>query len=1175
MYRWERPPRHGTILKRLLAILLILPFPALAAAGGDVCLSRDLSFVTNRITPPTLYSLKQKVQWDEPDDVQVLRTEHFDVYMRMDEEALASRIASIAEDWYPRLETSMGVVYDTLVGKRRRIPLVGYTSATRFQVTNTSPGIVGEGTQGFFDLLRGRIVFPYTGSSDMLNHVIRHELVHAFTVQLVESSWHEYVKNRELAKDRRKTWQDLSYVARRFCRASPRGSLPRFVRGTLTCTGDEVGLPPARFGKTNLHPQFFFSFEDQERREKRVSVSIRLTNPNEFLALSSFPDSTIARLAGLIPDHVPGIRSQVQRVDREFPWSMQETDSIFFNNSIDSSGARRHLRRLLSHGSSADTLSRLDGEWASSRMEYDILRIDSVSPDRLGEVHAALAPLYEAVGRLTYTGPVTPAHARRSTKRFANAERELYSWIPPDLRPRFFPLAVMEGVAEFYSSEWEDINDLVLRDVVHHGRLVPFHKLTRSHGYLIYVEGKSFFHWLGEEYGRDKVGLFLRSLYRGADQQKVFEHVFGKRLKKLSGEWERAVRRRYLVHLDSDEEIDEYAEQITHGVFDGPPSASDGRVAYTGYSRGRGRVFVRGRETDLQPAHAGVPGYESLHLGNGNVSLRGDRLAYVALNRGRDEVHIYSVSGDSLVEKFRSDSLLTIESVTLSPDGREIAFAGLTADGQSDLYTVRIGGGRLLRLTNDIFHEKDLDWQETGILYVTDPEKPGRYDIHRIGPGREDERVLAFDRPLANPKEWENGVLFLGRFGEAARNVHLYDPDARSLVQVTHDAIGIKAFDVDGDSLYLLTNQNLRFQIWVAPIRELLSESEPAVPIEIAAQEPIWTLPPPTAFQTAPYERSYGPDIFFLTGSTFYQQTFLGLSDLLGNRKISLFLGSNADQSSDFLKFLSVGATMHFLERRNDYQLGVFRFANDFLTEKRGFFYREEIGVIAGVSHPIDRYRSIGLNLLVKRVQESPLGRPGMNSLGEASLEGILGYDTTTPGPFGYGFGAGILASIIYSVDFEFAPEQMSRSGTALADLRLYFPLWGRWTWASRFSGGYSAGEFPREILIGGSLTLRGYDFLSLEGDRYYLTNHEIRFPMPLRLLLGGFDLFTPLQGAAFIDIGDAWFSPSQADFQGSMGLGTRAGFGGAVLRWDLAKRFLRDDLEDGWESDFFFGWNF
>ena len=46
------------------------------------------------------------------------------------------------------------------------------------------------------------------------------------------------------------------------------------------------------------------------------------------------------------------------------------------------------------------------------------------------------------------------------------------------------------------------------------------------------------------------------------------------------------------------------------------------------------------------------------------------------------------------------------------------------------------------------------------------------------------------------------------------------------------------------------------------------------------------------------------------------------------------------------------------LAGRNDWRAGVLRTGNEFLTNEEGFFFERDTGVLFGMTHPIDRFRS-------------------------------------------------------------------------------------------------------------------------------------------------------------------------------------------------------------------------
>jgi hypothetical protein len=119
------------------------------------------------------YFGQNKVQY-KTFDFQVLKTEHFDIYFYPSERAGIDASARLAERWVARLERVLGHKL------RGRQPLVLYASHVDFEQTNIIPGELGEGTGGVTEPLRRRIVLPLAGPLSDTDHVIGHELVHAF-----------------------------------------------------------------------------------------------------------------------------------------------------------------------------------------------------------------------------------------------------------------------------------------------------------------------------------------------------------------------------------------------------------------------------------------------------------------------------------------------------------------------------------------------------------------------------------------------------------------------------------------------------------------------------------------------------------------------------------------------------------------------------------------------------------------------------------------------------------------------------------------------------------------------------------------------------------------------------------------------------------------------------------
>jgi Tol biopolymer transport system component len=111
-------------------------------------------------------------------DFQVLPTEHFDIYYYPEEREAAVIASRLAERWYYRLSRFFG---HELSGRQA---VILYAVPAHFRQTNAVNEIIGEGTGGLTEAIKRRIVLPMSGSLADTDHVLGHELVHAFQFDL-------------------------------------------------------------------------------------------------------------------------------------------------------------------------------------------------------------------------------------------------------------------------------------------------------------------------------------------------------------------------------------------------------------------------------------------------------------------------------------------------------------------------------------------------------------------------------------------------------------------------------------------------------------------------------------------------------------------------------------------------------------------------------------------------------------------------------------------------------------------------------------------------------------------------------------------------------------------------------------------------------------------------------
>jgi Tol biopolymer transport system component len=103
----------------------------------------------------------------------VTETEHFLVHFYPEERVAAMDAARMAERAYARLSRLLNHQF------REKKPLILYSSRGDFGQNNVT-GDLGEGTGGVTEALRHRILLPFTGDYKSFEHVLAHELVHAF-----------------------------------------------------------------------------------------------------------------------------------------------------------------------------------------------------------------------------------------------------------------------------------------------------------------------------------------------------------------------------------------------------------------------------------------------------------------------------------------------------------------------------------------------------------------------------------------------------------------------------------------------------------------------------------------------------------------------------------------------------------------------------------------------------------------------------------------------------------------------------------------------------------------------------------------------------------------------------------------------------------------------------------
>ena len=123
---------------------------------------------------------RNKVQYEDF-DFRVMKLPHWDLYFYPAEEESIQDVARMSERWYERFARTFQHEFETTK------PLIIYADHPDFQQTNTLQGSISEGTGGVTESLKNRVIMPQTGSHRDTDHVLGHEIVHAFQYNIAQS----------------------------------------------------------------------------------------------------------------------------------------------------------------------------------------------------------------------------------------------------------------------------------------------------------------------------------------------------------------------------------------------------------------------------------------------------------------------------------------------------------------------------------------------------------------------------------------------------------------------------------------------------------------------------------------------------------------------------------------------------------------------------------------------------------------------------------------------------------------------------------------------------------------------------------------------------------------------------------------------------------------------------
>lgn len=769
------------------------------------------------------------------------------------------------------------------------------------------------------------------------------------------------------------------------------------------------------------------------------------------------------------------------------------------------------------------------------------------------------------------------------------------------------PLWFSEGLAEYWSTEWDAQGTMVLSDMVLEGRLPQIKDLWQYNGtFTIYKLGQSLCQYIGETYGEEALRRLYTEIYKDDSFEKLIQRVTGVSARRLSEDWILAMKRRYYPEVKDRSTLATAAQEraVSQGVnlkaVAVPDTSALGGHQYFFISARSGYTNIyaatyRGAERNVKSIVRGQRGaqFESFHPFQSRIDVsRSGELAFVSKSSGRDALFIMDLAKKDIVHRGHVDGLISLASPAWSRDGTKIAFSGLRNSGESDIYVMERATGTITRLTNDYYADSDPTWSPDGkeIAFSSDRTrygKEGNHNLFLINVETLDIRYLTCGPWIDQTPTWSPDGSRIAFASNRGGMLEIYTVDregngarAASLLASTFDP----AWLPDGKG-FLFTGFNRGgFGIYQMPVGVPAPGDSFSLDQALVQGPPQWNWEESLVQSTeapAPYEPHYGLDLIqgglSVTPTDNVVEGFQGaFSDLLGNRVYYFQVGNNAQQLSQILTRMNVAVWNINRQNRWNYGLGVFHTAGDYLDMAGLDYFERRAGGSVIASYPFSRFRRIDGSMSVFYDQKDyhiGLEREGILATHSISLVG----DNTLW--FSTGPRDGSRLNLTASVTTNLTSGR-NENVTLLADIRRYFRVSHATALAWRVQARASNGADPQRFVMGGSLSMRGYPRRSFEGTRLFMANVEYRFPLLRNIVLGvpfeGFGL-PGIEGAAFADAGQAWEKfETMPRPVGSFGFGLRMNLGGyMVLRYDIAKLTDFNHVRPGWEREFYMGFDF
>lgn len=774
---------------------------------------------------------------------------------------------------------------------------------------------------------------------------------------------------------------------------------------------------------------------------------------------------------------------------------------------------------------------------------------------------------------------------------------------------RFPPLWFVEGLAEYWSTDWDTQSEMVMRDAVLNGLFANLRNIESIYGsYLMYKEGQKFLKFVAKNYGKEKILQLLENFWRFKKFDDVIEFTLNEKIESIDEKWEYEIRKEYFPlynlsypHLYKSKKLTNFGFNFSPKVFNNNGKKEIYFIGnYNGYTslmkldydslnyeKNSPEVLIEGERDET---------FESFHLLENSIDVsKNGIIAFVTFSKGNDVIHLYSIEKKEIVETLEFQNLIRIKNPSFSNDGNKIVFSATDKKGFNDLFIYNIKEKSLLRLTNDYYEDIDpiFSSNEKKIIFSSDrtdgifKKKKNLFEID-LSTG-EIKYLTNVNANISNPKiSPDNKEIFFNCDYNGVYDIWKIpnSDSANGMIQVTNFLTSVYSFDfLNEQKIITSAFENFSFKFYELTLSDFNENKFVAFDFENIGSkwlENSLTINPQK--DLIKYQKEYTLDYAvsqFIADPVYGNQggAFLTLSDMLGDDRYVFYIYNTAEVQSEILKNFNVAISRINLKDRTNYGYGVFHFAGRRydIRESNEYFYERIFGGYISLYYPFSTFQRIETEVSLANSNKELIGNFLTRKALLLSNSISFVHDNAIWHATGPIDGSRFRIMLGYTSDIKFSNVNYY---TFMFDYRKYFRLGLRSTFASRASFYINEGKEARRFIAGGSWDLRGYPRWSIRGNKLWILSNELRFPLidqiNVRFPFFGLSFFN-LRGATFLDLGSAW-DKNYNETLGSLGFGIRLNlFNVIALRYDVGKKIQNNlsDFQKGLFYQFFFGWDF